>query len=112
MAAHTGVVRRRGANFGQDTRATIMERDIVLYSKGSEFKNKIEGKEVYLMRQWNIIARKEQYMLGGKELWKFDPSEHARRIKAVNRGIAYWQENAEKAQLRTHKVLLTPPNQL
>lgn len=71
--AHTGVVRRRGANFGQDTRATIMERDIVLYSKGSEFKNKIEGKEVYLMRQWNIIARKEQYMLGGKELWKFQP---------------------------------------
>jgi len=55
----TGTIRRRGLNYGADTRDTIEERDIVIYSKGSEFKNTVEGKEVYLMQQWNIIAKRE-----------------------------------------------------
>jgi co-chaperonin GroES (HSP10) len=55
----TGTVVRRGLNYGRDTRSTIRESDIVIYTVGSEFKNTIEGKEVYLMKQWNIIAKRE-----------------------------------------------------
>lgn len=55
----TGVVRRPPLPYGNDTRGTIKQGDIVIYSAGSEFKNTIEGKEVYVMPMWNIIAKRE-----------------------------------------------------
>lgn len=69
----TGVVRRKGKDYGKDTRSTVREGDIVLYDKGSEFKNTIEGKEVYLMQQWQIIAKKESFIMEGKEHQTFLP---------------------------------------
>jgi len=58
----TGKVIKKGACFGSDTRSTIEDGDIILYEKGSEFKNVIQGKEVMLMQQWRIIAK----MVGNK----------------------------------------------
>ena len=35
----------------------------------------------------------------GKELWRFDPSEHSEVVKAINRGVTFWQDKEEKALL-------------
>ena len=56
----TGTVVRRGADFGKDSRPEVKEGDIVIYRKRSEFKNNIQGKEVMVMPQWQIIANKRE----------------------------------------------------
>lgn len=35
----------------------------------------------------------------GKEIWQFDPSKELPMVKAVNRGLAYWQDGHENALL-------------
>jgi co-chaperonin GroES (HSP10) len=55
----TGVVVRKGFDFGEDTRSTVVDGDIIIYDKGSEFANEINGCKVYLMQQWQIIAKRQ-----------------------------------------------------
>ena len=54
--AMNGIVRHIGvpianANYG------FTANDKVIYLKGSEFKNNIEGKDYYVMKQWDVVAK-------------------------------------------------------
>lgn len=56
----TGTVVLKGVDFGADSRPEVKEGDLVIYRKKSEFKNKIQGHEVMVMPQWQIIAKQEK----------------------------------------------------
>ena len=53
----TGTVIKKGVDFGEDSRPDVKIGDVVIYRKKSEFKNRIMGKEVMVMPQWQIIAK-------------------------------------------------------
>ncbi len=54
----TGVVVCKGKDLGIDSRPSVVAGDVILYRKKAEFINKIQGQEVLLMQQWQIIAKK------------------------------------------------------
>jgi co-chaperonin GroES (HSP10) len=54
----TGVIHEKGEDFGEDSRPTLENGDVVLFRKNSEFTNVIMGREVMVMRQWQIIAKR------------------------------------------------------
>lgn len=52
-----GIVKMIGDGFGPDTRNTVQKGDRILYLPMSEFKNNIEGEDVYVMKLWYIIGK-------------------------------------------------------
>ena len=52
-----GIVKMIGEGFGTDFRNTVHKGDRILYLPSSEFKNNIEGEDVYVMKLWYIIGK-------------------------------------------------------
>ncbi|KKN63256.1 hypothetical protein LCGC14_0503740 [marine sediment metagenome] len=57
-----GTIRHIGCKIN-DMDYGIAEGDQVIYLHGSEFKNKIEGKEYYIMKQWDVVAKTDHHKL-------------------------------------------------
>lgn len=55
-----GVVRHAGAGVGSQNINSVSSGDMVLYLPKSEFKNNIEGKDYFVMKQWHLVAKKER----------------------------------------------------
>lgn len=52
-----GILYNIGKPVGKDTRLTCHKGDHIVFTPSSEFTNKIEGDEYYIMRQWDIMAK-------------------------------------------------------
>lgn len=52
-----GIIHYIGENVMPDSQENIRVADRILFRSNSEFKNKIEGDEYYVMKQWDVVAK-------------------------------------------------------